>query len=138
MQTTVRYGVKTVASAITTGRWTYWRDRKEWASNWPSCSTTDGPTQSYCLFQAEDGIRDIGVTGVQTCALPIFPQGRPRAGAGREPERRLRRQDGHLPHEPERQRLDGATPRRRELVERPPVARLRRRQIGRASCRERA
>src|SRR5258707_14550876 len=23
------------------------------------------------LFQAEDGIRDIGVTGVQTCALPI-------------------------------------------------------------------
>src|SRR3712207_1917093 len=29
----------------------------------------------HCLFfffQAEDGIRDIGVTGVQTCALPIF------------------------------------------------------------------
>src|SRR3712207_6943535 len=28
---------------------------------------------SICLFffQAEDGIRDIGVTGVQTCALPI-------------------------------------------------------------------
>src|SRR3712207_133892 len=28
----------------------------------------------FCLFfffQAEDGIRDIGVTGVQTCALPI-------------------------------------------------------------------
>src|SRR3712207_7306215 len=24
------------------------------------------------FFQAEDGIRDIGVTGVQTCALPIF------------------------------------------------------------------
>src|SRR3712207_2784948 len=24
------------------------------------------------LFQAEDGIRDIGVTGVQTCALPIW------------------------------------------------------------------
>src|SRR3712207_8460768 len=23
------------------------------------------------FFQAEDGIRDIGVTGVQTCALPI-------------------------------------------------------------------
>src|SRR3712207_6992830 len=23
------------------------------------------------LFQAEDGMRDIGVTGVQTCALPI-------------------------------------------------------------------
>src|SRR5256884_1716486 len=28
----------------------------------------------YCLFfffQAEDGIRDVAVTGVQTCALPI-------------------------------------------------------------------
>src|SRR3712207_6181287 len=24
------------------------------------------------FLQAEDGIRDIGVTGVQTCALPIF------------------------------------------------------------------
>src|SRR5256886_7359441 len=24
-----------------------------------------------CFFQAEDGIRDLTVTGVQTCALPI-------------------------------------------------------------------
>src|SRR3712207_8009676 len=33
----------------------------------------------HCLgvffFQAEDGIRDIGVTGVQTCALPISATG---------------------------------------------------------------
>src|SRR3712207_8149136 len=28
----------------------------------------------FFFFQAEDGIRDIGVTGVQTCALPIFLQ----------------------------------------------------------------
>src|SRR3712207_2529291 len=28
----------------------------------------------YFFFQAEDGIRDIGVTGVQTCALPILKQ----------------------------------------------------------------
>src|SRR3712207_2885929 len=28
---------------------------------------------SFFFFQAEDGIRDIGVTGVQTCALPISP-----------------------------------------------------------------
>src|SRR2546429_6242398 len=30
---------------------------------------------TYCVcffFQAEDGIRDVAVTGVQTCALPIF------------------------------------------------------------------
>src|SRR5699024_8331793 len=26
----------------------------------------------FCLFQAEDGIRDRNVTGVQTCALPIL------------------------------------------------------------------
>src|SRR3712207_4721265 len=26
----------------------------------------------FFFFQAEDGIRDIGVTGVQTCALPIL------------------------------------------------------------------
>src|SRR5690606_39503993 len=32
-------------------------------------------------FQAEDGIRVFHVTGVQTCALPIFLQG---AGAGAE------------------------------------------------------
>src|SRR3712207_8615936 len=36
----------------------YWRD---WSSD--VCSSF--------FFQAEDGIRDIGVTGVQTCALPI-------------------------------------------------------------------
>src|SRR5438874_11441891 len=27
------------------------------------------------FFQAEDGIRDLYVTGVQTCALPISPEG---------------------------------------------------------------
>src|SRR6516162_8753471 len=28
--------------------------------------------QLLCFFQAEDGIRDYKVTGVQTCALPIY------------------------------------------------------------------
>src|SRR5688572_31328393 len=28
---------------------------------------------SCFFFQAEDGIRDLTVTGVQTCALPIYP-----------------------------------------------------------------
>src|SRR5712675_3343770 len=32
----------------------------------------------FFFFQAEDGIRDVAVTGVQTCALPISP----RRGAG--------------------------------------------------------
>src|SRR2546422_2276333 len=32
-----------------------------------------GTSLSFCFFffQAEDGIRDVAVTGVQTCALPI-------------------------------------------------------------------
>src|SRR2546429_4930979 len=30
---------------------------------------------SFFFFQAEDGIRDVAVTGVQTCALPIFVVG---------------------------------------------------------------
>src|SRR5690606_40733901 len=30
---------------------------------------------SFFFFQAEDGIRDFHVTGVQTCALPIFSIG---------------------------------------------------------------
>src|SRR5260370_24059709 len=29
--------------------------------------------RDFFFFQAEDGIRDSSVTGVQTCALPIFP-----------------------------------------------------------------
>src|SRR6266478_269476 len=32
------------------------------------------PVRPPCFFfQAEDGLRDLTVTGVQTCALPIFP-----------------------------------------------------------------
>src|SRR2546429_1257099 len=30
--------------------------------------------QRVFVFQAEDGIRDVAVTGVQTCALPISPE----------------------------------------------------------------
>src|SRR5207249_6187953 len=30
-------------------------------------------SQLFFFFQAEDGIRDRNVTGVQTCALPIYP-----------------------------------------------------------------
>src|SRR2546430_4090198 len=34
----------------------------------------------FFFFQAEDGIRDLTVTGVQTCALPISTEARPRIG----------------------------------------------------------
>src|SRR2546430_6374023 len=33
----------------------------------------------FFFFQAEDGIRDLTVTGVQTCALPIYVAPRPEA-----------------------------------------------------------
>src|SRR2546429_2903190 len=33
---------------------------------------TDGHLVFFFFFQAEDGIRDVAVTGVQTCALPIY------------------------------------------------------------------
>src|SRR2546429_1156261 len=36
-----------------------------------------GLSCSVFFFQAEDGIRDVAVTGVQTCALPISSAERP-------------------------------------------------------------
>src|SRR5256886_10871217 len=42
----------------------------------------------YFFFQAEDGIRDLTVTGVQTCALPIYPD----PGLGHARLLRVRRQ----------------------------------------------
>src|SRR3989449_1668082 len=39
----------------------------------------------FFFFQAEDGIRDVAVTGVQTCALPILARG----GALEPAERRV-------------------------------------------------
>src|SRR2546429_2554886 len=49
------------------------------------------------FFQAEDGIRDVAVTGVQTCALPISGRARiprdprPRGGAVGRPGEAARR-----------------------------------------------
>src|SRR5690349_14685193 len=45
----------------------------------------------FFFFQAEDGIRDLYVTGVQTCALPISSMSptamlKPRNGSVTEPE----------------------------------------------------
>src|SRR2546430_7653390 len=36
------------------------------------CCAWFGAVVFFFFFQAEDGIRDLTVTGVQTCALPIF------------------------------------------------------------------
>src|SRR3989449_6444599 len=37
------------------------------------CVVRRGGIRVFFFFQAEDGIRDVAVTGVQTCALPISP-----------------------------------------------------------------
>src|SRR5437870_10243929 len=42
-----------------------------------NCLSFDVCRFFFFFFQAEDGIRDGHVTGVQTCALPIFPPARP-------------------------------------------------------------
>src|SRR5690606_40860977 len=39
------------------------------------CSSYEWWYVSFFFFQAEDGIRDFHVTGVQTCALPIWVRG---------------------------------------------------------------
>src|SRR5690606_40996599 len=41
----------------------------------------------FFFFQAEDGIRDFHVTGVQTCALPIWRAGARPQHHGRRPDR---------------------------------------------------
>src|SRR5256714_3187041 len=88
----------------------------------------------FFFFQAEDGIRDKLVTGVQTCALPIWARGRPPRGRRRPPGRR----PGGRPRRRARGSRPPRTPacRRRTPARRPP-GRTATRQIGRASCRER-
>src|SRR5206468_6640781 len=61
----------------------------------------------FFFFQAEDGIRDLIVTGVQTCALPIFERDRQRrlSALEQEPEPLVgllrRPEPGELPHRPQ-------------------------------------
>src|SRR5207249_7526556 len=92
------------------------------------------------FFQAEDGIRDRNVTGVQTCALPIFLREARR--------RRLHFDTGHcedasaraVQRAPALAEVIGAVDadrRGREHHRRAIGGRGRRQQIGRASCRER-
>src|SRR2546427_8570150 len=86
----------------------------------------------FFFFQAEDGIRDLTVTGVQTCALPISSPGRrgKQYDARRETRDERREMIG-------KRRVVGAAwyP---SLVPRPSSRSSHRStEIGRASCRER-
>src|SRR5439155_17330397 len=58
------------------------------------------------FFQAEDGIRDGHVTGVQTCALPIWPRG----FVHRSPPRRMAVAGRSLGAVPEHARAPGGVP----------------------------
>src|SRR5205823_7809407 len=80
------------------------------------------------FFQAEDGIRDKLVTGVQTCALPIsIPlDGRPRQGDRLDPDL-----GAALLLDLEERTGLGVLPRQAGLLQRVGP------EIGRASCRER-
>src|SRR5712675_717837 len=50
---------------------------RRFVAPWISTSVRQSENMSYVFFfQAEDGIRDVAVTGVQTCALPICPDKR--------------------------------------------------------------
>src|SRR5690606_40617665 len=88
------------------------------------------------FFQAEDGIRDFHVTGVQTCALPIsgggvHGGGRVRRGTAVRPASRRR---GGVPGDRTRPVDDRADLRRtRQAL----AAARGGAEIGRASCRER-
>src|SRR2546422_279945 len=53
-------------------------------------SSNDIDPDNYFFFQAEDGIRDVAVTGVQTCALPPLPHLRDQRAAGGRAEGRGR------------------------------------------------
>src|SRR3712207_7455360 len=66
---------------------------------------------SFFFFQAEDGIRDIGVTGVQTCALPICARARRHGGEPLRPRRTVHgaapRRRARAPRGGQRARRDG-------------------------------
>src|SRR2546429_1398676 len=86
----------------------------------------------FFFFQAEDGIRDVAVTGVQTCALPICPRLVDRPD---RPDEGVLDQVGRveLAPQPGVQVGPGEDPQ----VRPEPLQGLRLVEIGRASCRER-
>src|SRR3989441_13315577 len=84
---------------------------------------------SFFFFQAEDGIRDKLVTGVQTCALPISALRR--AGAARRPPSAQAVQRCERSAELLCRDAGGGSAARADLLRRQSA------QIGRASCRGR-
>src|SRR5256885_11823950 len=88
----------------------------------------------FFFFQAEDGIRDYKVTGVQTCALPISALARNRLAAVAELVRAGDGDEGPGVREAVQRQADPAVGVAAGKRDR---ARRLRLEIGRASCRER-
>src|SRR2546429_7147504 len=66
-----------------------WRlSRLTWVFPFQEHSLNQIRLTRFFFFQAEDGIRDVAVTGVQTCALPISQCGAAPAGQTAETGRR--------------------------------------------------
>src|SRR5437879_12541835 len=81
------------------------------------------------FFQAEDGIRDTSVTGVQTCALPIYSRASAppaKKGRAKPAAHRVAPRPSRFPATPSAVAESCAYAQRRQP-----------REIGRASCRER-
>src|SRR5690606_40384937 len=93
--------------------------------------STKSTDSSFFFFQAEDGIRDFHVTGVQTCALPISCTWWATTGCRPCSRRAATRSSGADAPRPE-----ASTAPRQQRLEFRQVGRERA-QIGRASCRER-
>src|SRR5690606_40074671 len=87
----------------------------------------------YFFFQAEDGIRDFHVTGVQTCALPIFmcPHRAGNLSGSHEPLSQSQSPSRSL------QTHHTLTSIVQKATAIPPCKPSSQQQIGRASCRER-
>src|SRR3712207_9451530 len=98
-------------------------------------------SQFFFLFKAEGGMRDIGVTGVQTCALPIWAVSLS-AGQLVSRGRKLASWDAEVltGRRPEGDTIGGDDKggRREGGLGRPRPGGQDHREIGRASCRERA
>src|SRR5262249_56283908 len=91
---------------------------------WSRSSACGGVGVAFFFFQAEDGIRDWSVTGVQTCALPISAS----ASSAHDQRRRAGRSAAdETPWSEEADAAPDPQPGPAESAD----------QIGRASCRER-
>src|SRR5260370_28491865 len=97
-------------------------------------SSENGVEICFFFFQAEDGIRDSSVTGVQTCALPISTgMGHPTApGRADHRDDECRREQRKRPEGTARHQKNGTGKWRGEKE--PACLQY---EIGRASCRER-